>query len=758
MKLSQLFLASSMLITLPQLTYAVEPVWQNTSLSPELRARALVKAMTQKEKLQLIVSQFAAGHGPKTKEIPPGAIGSAGYVPAIKRLGIPAQQISDAGLGVTNPNHVRKGDGATTLPSGQIISGAFDPKLAEEGGAMIGKEAAHRGFNVLLGGGVVLSRSPFNGRNFEYLGEDPLLAGTTAAAEIQGTQSQHVLSTLKHYAFNSIETNRLKVDLKIDEKAGRESDLLAFEIAVKQGNPASIMCAYNKVNGIYACENSYLLQLPKRYWGFTGYYMTDWGAGHSTVQAANAGLDQESAALDFDKKVYFGKPLEIAIKKGEVSSYRLDSMAYRIVYSLIRVGAYDYPIHPSNQPEDVASHKAVAQKIAENGIVLLKNDQNILPLSKEIKNIAIIGGHADKGVISGGGSSIIWPREGNAVPGVLSDGPKLGVDEWPAPVMFDPSSPMAEIKNVAPQAKVQFADGSNIQQAVNLAKNSDVAVVFVTKWSSEAFDSSDLLLPNNQNQLIEAVAHSGKPVVVVLETGNPVEMPWLKNVQSVMAAWFPGSSGGKAIANLLFGKVNPSGRLTMTWPQSREELAYPHIKGSGKIINANPGLPASPASLERQALSSLDLNVEGADVGYRWYEKKGLTPLYPFGYGLSYTSFKYSKFNIVKDFSAHQHNLIAHVMVENTGKKDGNDVVQVYAKLPDGSPKRLVGFAKVFVKAGESVNVTFKLSPITLARYNTKNHGWDIHSGDYKFYATSNALCKDGLQKTVQIEKAHLPD
>lgn len=436
-----------------------------------------------------------------------------------------------------------------------------------------------------------------------------MLAGYTVAEEIQGTQSQHVISTVKHYAFNNYETNRLLLNMSIDEQAGRESDLLAFEIATKVGEPGSIMCAYNKVNGIYSCENSYLLQLPKKEWGFRGYVMTDWGGAHSTVAAAKAGLDQESAATKFDRQDYFGKPLKVAIQKNEVPMGRLDNMAYRIVYTMLRVGAYDYPSSPSKLMEDVAAHEALSQKVAESGITLLKNDDQVLPLSANIKSIAIIGGHANEGVLSGGGSSQVTARGGNIT---LPDGPQ----KWPGPISYFPSSPMKAIQALAPNTKVNFNEGDNIDQAVELAKNSDVVIVFATKWSAEAFDNKDLKLPGNQNELIEAVEETGKPVVVVLETGNPVYMPWLKNVKAVVAAWYPGTSGGKAIANILYGKVNPSGRLTTTWPENLNQLPNSDLPGAGKIVNADPSFPIKhyPAS---KVVSDIDLNQAGANVGYR---------------------------------------------------------------------------------------------------------------------------------------------
>lgn len=750
MKISQFFLMSSILVSMPSFAFSAEPVWKDTTLTPEARAKALVNAMTQDEKLQMVVSHYAANNGPKNSPALKGALGGAGYVAGVPRLGLPAQQITDAGLGVTNPNNVRPGDAATSLPSGQILSGTFDPDLVHEAGKMIGEEAFRRGFNVLLGGGgAVLVRDPRNGRNFEYLGEDPLLAGNIAAAQIQGIQSQHVIATAKQFAFSAIETNRMKVDMRIGEKEARESDLLAFEIAVKQGRPGAIMCAYNKVNGDYSCENSYLLQLPKKNWGYRGYILTDWRANHSTVKAANAGLDQESGVSP-DTKIYFGKALKSAIAKGEVSQGRLDNMVYRIVYSMMRIGAYDNIAYRSNQPEDVAAHEAISQKVAENGMVLLKNRHNVLPLSSNIKKIAIIGGRADEGVMSGGGSSQVTARGGNIID-------QRRIRTWPGPVSYFPSSPMKAIQALAPDAKVSFAGGKNIQEAVDLAKQSDVAIIFATKWSAEGFDTANLELFGNQNQLIEAVAKAGKPVIVVLETGNPVEMPWLNDVDGVLAAWYPGTSGGPAIANILFGKVNPSGRLTTSWPKALSQVPYPYIAGAGKLAVADT-LNVKQYSSQNQDVSSVNLNEDGANVGYRWYEQKRLMPLFPFGYGLSYTTFKYKKLSIDKNFTEDQHSMTANVTVKNTGDRSGADVIQIYGKMPDGSPSRLLGFKKVELNAGETKTVPVTLFPASLSHYVPEKHNWEIMSGNYEIFARPDALSHEGLKTTMHLDHIDLPD
>ncbi|EIL94629.1 beta-glucosidase [Rhodanobacter sp. 115] len=347
--------------------------WLNTHLSPDQRASLVVKAMTQDEKFQLIDVQF--GDTENGHVMSPGALASAGYDPAIKRLGLPALQESDAGLGVAKPHKL----GATALPSGLATAASFDPALAYAGGAMIGSEAHHRGFNVMLAGGADLVRDPRNGRNFEYAGEDPLLTGLIVGHAIAGIQSQHVVSTIKHYAFNDLETARTTFSADINPTAARESDLLAFEIAIETGHPGSVMCSYNRVNSVYACENDWLLdKVLKRDWHYPGYVMSDWGAVHSAAKSALAGLDQESAGETFDKEVYFGKPLRAAVASGEVPQSRIDDMAHRILRSLFASGVIDHPAEQA--PIDFAADRKVAQHVEEAGAVLLRNQDALLPL------------------------------------------------------------------------------------------------------------------------------------------------------------------------------------------------------------------------------------------------------------------------------------------------------------------------------------------------------------------------------------------
>ncbi|WP_049621125.1 beta-glucosidase family protein [Frateuria defendens] len=706
---------------------AKAPPWMDAKLSPDARAERLLAAMSQEEKFALLYSDYAMPGDPKGRPVPKGALISAAYVAPNDRLGIPALQISDAGLGVANQGGARPHSTATALPSSLASAAGFDPALAREAGAMIGAEAFHRGFNVLLAGGVNLLRDPRNGRNFEYAGEDPLLAGSIVGATVDGIQSRHVLATVKHLAANSVETGRHITSMQIGERALRESDLLAFELAIEHGRPGSVMCGYNRVNGEYDCESAALLTTAlKQDWRYPGFVMSDWGAVYSAAKAANAGLDQQSAP-SFDQQFWFGPPLREALARGEVGQARIDDMARRILRSLFAVGLFDHPAKPSAGPDDVAGHATVAQRVEEAGAVLLRNRGDVLPLSPSLKRIAVIGGHADKGVMAGGGSSTVWPNGGNALP-------PMPPAKFPGPPVFDPSSPLKAIARLAPQASVQFAEGGDVAAAVALAKSADVAVVFATRWEAESQDAADLALPDGQDALIEAVAAANPRTVVVLETGNPVAMPWLERSAAVLAAWYPGSGGGEAIANLLFGAVNPSGRLPLSWPRSLAELPRPVLRGAGE--------PESAPGLAQRIDTRLDLDIEGADVGYRWYDRTGRKPLFPFGYGLSYTRYARDGFTVNEAGGK----LLARLRVRNTGARAGSEVAQVYVRLPDGSPLRLAGYRKVSLAPGAQAQLEIALEPRLLARYDEASHRWVIGGGTYRFYAADSAAL-DGAQQ-----------
>jgi len=675
--------------------------------SADSRAQRLVERMTLDEKIQMVHSYF--GMDSEKLKQPKGALGSAGYIAPIERLGIPAQQIVDAGMGVTNPGGIRKGDFATAMPSGPANAATWNPELAFANGATMGREAWQQGFNVLLGGGANLHRDPRNGRNFEYAGEDPLLAGIMAGNVIKGVQSEKVVSTLKHFALNDMETRRNFHDALLGEQALHESDLLAFRIAIQTGQPGSVMCSYQKTNGTYGCEHDYLLrEVLKQEWAYPGYVMTDWGGGHSSAKAANAGLDQQSAGEVFDPEVYFDKPLRADLQAGRVPMARLDDMVTRILRSFIAVGALDHP--PQRQPIDGPTGVASAQRIIEEGAVLLKNERSLLPLLKP-QRVVVIGGHADKGVLSGGGSSRVdfTMFGGNAVPG-------LTPTSWPGPVVYLASAPLAGLKQALPQAQIEYVDGSDPAKAAALAAQADVAIVFATQWAAESVDLPDMDLPDGQDALISAVAKANARTVVVLETNSAVRMPWLKDVGAVLQAWYPGVGGGVGIARLLTGEVSPSGRLPITWPTGLDQLPRPHVPGLG----FNPAVPSDDV---------FDYRIEGANVGYKWFAAKGLTPLFPFGYGLSYTTFAYDALKV----AANGNQVSATFRVRNTGQREGAAVPQLYVRLPGGhgTPARLVGWSKVKLAPGQATTVTVKAEPLTLAGYDVANRQWVVPAGQY---------------------------
>ncbi len=673
----------------------------------EARIARLLAAMTREEKLTLVLGYYATDFPPKAFKAPAEAhYGSAGYVPGIARLGIPPQWQTDAGAGVATQHSSTLKRERTGLPSGLAIAASWNPALAHEAGAMIGAEAHASGFNVMLAGGVNLLREPRGGRNFEYGGEDPLLAGTIAGAQIAGIQSQHVVSTVKHLAFNDQETGRRQSSVVLADDAARMSDLLAFKIAIERGKPGSVMCAYNRVAGVYACESPYLLNdVLRRDWGWNGYVMSDWGATHSTVAAVEAGLDQQSG-VPFDEEYYFGKPLGDAIADGRVPAAKLDEMVGRILRAMLTVGAIDHPAKA--RPIDFAANAGISQKVAEEAIVLLRNEGALLPLSPTIKSIAVIGGHADKGVLSGGGSSQVYPVGGNAVPG-------LAPTTWPGPVVYNPSSPLEAIRKMAPNARITFASGDDPAAAAELARSSDVAVVFATQWATETKDVP-LALSDGQDELIARVSAGNPKTVVVLETGGPVLMPWAEQVGAVLEAWYPGAAGGPAIARVLFGAVNPSGRLPASFPRTLDQLVRPG--------------PIDPQGLMEEDKSEIVYS-EGATVGYKWFDSRQMKPLFAFGHGLSYTGFAFS--NLATRVAGPE--ISADFTVRNTGKRAGKAVPQIYvAPLAGGweAPKRLGGWDKTWLAPGSARRVSVTIDPRLLATYDSAARKWRIAAGKYR--------------------------
>ena len=712
--------------------------WLDKALTPDARAEQLVKAMTLDEKIQTVFGYFSTDFESKKYVAPKeGRKDSAGFIPGIERLGLPPQWQADAGVGVATQAASKKPFQRTSLPSGLATTATWNPQLAFAGGAMIGSEARKTGFNIMLAGGVNLMREPRNGRNFEYGGEDPLLAGVMVGEQIRGIQSNHMVSTLKHFAFNDQETNRNNINVKIDDTAGRMSDLLALQIAMERGDPGSVMCAYNRVNGAYACESDYLLnQVLKQDWGFKGYVMSDWGATHSTVPAAMHGLDQQSGH-PFDKSAYFNEALKEAVVNGHVPQARLDDMVKRITRAMFANGLIEHPVATPTSDDggiDFAANGKVSQSDAEEGIVLLKNSNELLPLGENVRTIAIIGGHANVGVLSGGGSAQVYPV---GLSPVANEGPAF----FPGPMTYHRSSPLQELSTRS-KARIVYHDGKDAASAAKLAAASDVAIVFGNQWMAESIDAPDLNLPNKQDALIAAVAKANAKTVVVLQTGGPVVMPWLSNVGAVVEAWYPGTNGGAAIARVLTGEVNPSGRLPATFPASVAQLPRPVIDGDAVTKDEN--------IIEKLAT---DYNIEGAAIGYKWFDLKGHKPLFPFGYGLSYTSFAYSDLSAAK--SADGAGIDVSFSVQNTGKRDGKAVGQVYVSPAAGgweAPKRLGGWDKVAVKAGASGKAKLKIDPRLLALSYIASKSWKIAGGEYIVTLAESAGAKPAATVKVKLD------
>src|SRR3954469_10235321 len=646
--------------------------WMQGAKTPEQRADELIKAMSLDQKIHQV-----------TFSNPPwmAYYGTAGHIDGTPELCIPTLVLSDAGSGVAGTQQ-----GTTTFPSGVARAATWNPALEHQFGEALGQEAWNKGINIMLGPGMNIARIATNGRNFEYMGEDPFLTGTTAAAAVRGIQSNPVLAQVKHYAANNQETDRNTIDAVVDERTLREIYLPGFERAIKDGQAGSIMCSYNVLNGKHACENHELLDgYLRRDWGFTGFVTSDWGAQHSTVDSALAGLDMEMNAAP---PQYYSDPLKQAVTEGKVPMARLDGMLRHVFVPMFRFGLFDKP--PVTQPQAYTAqaitpeHRALARRMAESATVLLKNDRDFLPLDHGTgRTIAVIGYAANPAGASnnsgGGGSS-----KGSGAPAPVS--PLEGIQAQAA----------------ARGDRVVYADGSSQADATAVATAADVAIVFAADTSSEGGDRPDLNMhpgacatlfcgsvPLDQEAMIASTAAANPNTVVVLDAGAPVAMPWLPSVRAVVDAFYPGTENGNAIAAVLYGEANPSGKLPQTFPRAlgdmpaRTKEQYPGV--DGKAVYS-----------------------EGLKVGYRWFDSEGIQPLFPFGFGLSYTTFRYSDLVVTPRGDG------AHVefTITNTGGRSGAEIGQVSAgsRARGGEPPRqLKGFDKVDLEDGASKTATVDL-------------------------------------------------
>jgi len=691
--------------------------WSNTSLSPDDRASMVVKEMTLDEKILLLHGTGMRGLSPMSP-LYAHSNGGAGYTSGIDRLGIPGIQMSDAAYGIRGSGE--NGRYSTALPADVAGAASWDVEAGYQYGALIGRELRAQGYNMTLGGGTNLTREPRNGRNFEYLGEDPVLAGKMVGAVMKGMQAQHVLGDIKHYALNDQESGRNAVNITIDKRAARESDLLAFEIGLQESDVAAVMCSYNRVWDVYACENKYLLtDLLKKDWNFKGFVLSDWGGTHSTEKASAAGLDHEEPG-----ELFYGDDFKKAVESGKISTAELDDHIRRILRAMFATGVIDDP--PQRSVVDVFGGLEIARTIEEQSAVLLKNEGSQLPLdASKVRSIAIIGAHADVGMISGGGSAQVDPPGGNAIMP-----PGKGNTYWQEHIWF-PTSPLKSIRAKAPGAKVEFNSGSDPAAAAALAKSSDVAIVFVHQWESEGMDLDSLALPDHQDDIIAKVAASNPHTVVVIESGGPITMPWVGQVSAILEAWFAGSAGSDAVANILFGDVNPSAKLPVTFPKSEADLPHPTV--------VKPGPESIPNFMSKEPWKQIATGLapfpvtydEGVKVGYKWYDAEKKPVLFPFGHGLSYTTYAYSNLKVTPGKTPR-----VTFTLTNTGKRAGAEVAEIYASLPAAAaepPKRLVGFSKVKLAPGESKEVAIDVDAKFLSIFNVQQNAWQLLPGDYGF-------------------------
>jgi len=678
-----------------------------------VKVDSLIKLMTLQEKVNMIhaTSSFTSG--------------------GVPRLGIPELVTSDGPHGV-RLEHGRGWsvkhnvlDSGTYLPTGICLASTWNPALGYAFGSVLGSEANFRGKDVILGPGINIIRSPLNGRNFEYESEDPYLISKMAVGYIKGVQDQGVSACVKHFAANNQETRRSSINVEMSERALREIYLPGFKAAVQVGGVNTLMGSYNKFRGEWATQNNYLInQILKKEWGFKGAVISDWGAVHSTVQALWNGTDIEMGTdLNMGRnpnygKFFLGDTVVTLVKSGKIPEYLVNEKVRRILYVMFKTNMIDATRQKGEY--NTQAHQETARKVAEEGIVLLKNDNNILPLSAKVKSIAVIGYNADRKQSMGGGSSQVKA--------------------------FYEVTPLQGLQNIAGNSvKVTYCKGYNIardagpdadliKQAVQAAAKADVAIIVggwthgynYDVWSdnqydAEGYDKPDMNMPFGQNELIKAVLAANPNTVVVLMGGGPMDISqWVDGAKGILQAWYPGMEGGNALAKIIFGQVNPSGKLPMTFPKKLADA--PAIK-----LGEFPG-------------DSVNVNyVDGIYVGYRYYDTFKVDPQYPFGYGLSYTNFTYSNLNVT---TANKTATVTFT-IKNTGSVAGAEVAQLYVKqeqlnLPRPE-KELKGFNKVFLQPGEEKTVTLNLNQDAFQYFNDVTNSWEMDPGVFDFLVGSSS-------------------
>jgi beta-glucosidase len=713
--------------------------WQNASLSPDRRAALLLAAMTPAEKFQQLV-----GAPGVVAEIP--SCYGARHVPGIARLGIPTFRITNGPVGVgqsdcvptTTPNLPRgammstASAKATALPSGMAVAASFDPEVAAQFGDVIGVETRNHGLHVLEGPGLNLARAPQGGRNFEYFGEDPFLTGTMAVAEIRAMQMHGVIAMAKHFIANEQETNRTTENAIVADRVLHELYLLPFEMAVRDGKVASVMCSYNRVNGAYMCENRALLtDVLRGQWGFDGYVQSDFFATHSTAPSLLAGMDHEmpGVALGPLQPWFSAARLQAALDQHEITPAAIDTALARRYRQMFRLGIFDRPV--ATTPVDVARDAAIARSIGEQSAVLLKNDGGLLPLdARRVKSVVLIGDaeYATKAVAGCcGGSSDVIP--------FATVTPLDGVRQ----VLAQLKSSANVTLSIVPGARDVYADGSHPEDVVAAARAADVAIVLAGTIAEEGRDRPSIALGNVQDSIIAAVAAANPRTIVVLKDNASTLMPWIDAVPAVLETWFPGQEDGAIMARLLFGLATPSGKLPVTFPVREPDLPASDVKRWPGVDTLGNAVSASaPASFGGSGMPTRVEYSEGLRIGYRWFDAGAIKPRFPFGFGLSYTTFALAKLSVSPRVASATTPITVSVRVTNTGKRRGAEVPQVYLGLPSDAgepPKRLVAFRKVWLEPGQSRTVRMTIDPRAsnhpLGVWDEAARRWVVRDGSY---------------------------
>ncbi|WP_417351399.1 glycoside hydrolase family 3 C-terminal domain-containing protein [Flavobacterium alkalisoli] len=711
--------------------------YTGTPMSDEYDAKidSIVGQMTLEEKIGLL-----HGYSMFTNE-------------GVERLGVPEVHMADGPLGIREELERMSwaplgldNDFATYYPAGAGLSAAWSPELAHTFGRSIGEEARARGKDVLLAPAFNIIRTPLGGRTYEYMTEDPFLNKTLIVPYVVGVQENNVAACIKHYAANNQETNRGTVDVLMDERTLREIYLPAFHDAVVKANAYSVMGAYNKFRGDYLCENRYMLQnILRDEWGFKGVVISDWDAVHTTKKALEAGTDLEMGtnAPSFSE-FWFANPLLKAVKEGTVSEAEVDKHAKRILKLLFNVKAMGNTDSRAKGSLATEAHYKDAYNIAAESVVLLKNNENLLPLNtKEVKSIAVIGANATAKHSQGGfGAGVKTKREVTPLEALKAKLPQSVTINYAEgyKTLFKPKKEM-KFGEVTQEAKetITDLDPAMVAEALEAAKKSDVAVLFVganRDYETEASDRIDLSLPFGQEKLIAAVKAANPKTIVVFVAGAPYDINSVEKENSTIVwSWYNGSEGGNALADILLGTVNPSGKLPWTMPKQLAD-------SPAHATNSFPGTESVTYK-------------EGILIGYRWFDTKNVEPLYPFGYGLSYSTFKLENAKADKKSYKEDDTITVTVDVKNTGKQDGKEVVQLYVSKAESAVERaakeLKGFNKVMVKAGNTEKVNIKVPVKELAYYDETTKGWVVEKGSYTF-KLGNSSKNITQEVTVNVE------